>query len=201
MTLPAAGSEIAMSDVNTEFGLSSTTQSGVAGRAWSGNMNRMYIPTSTSQVGLSSNNSGYGTVNYNSISLNLGAITSLTSSSTVYDVYRSIDNGDMQSAQYISINLEYDITNINSGSWNYYYSVNSTSSWNNIGTGSGNVSAISYNISSPIDYSQVVRLRIYATHNAIDWITGSFGIGPNCRWYKGAGSISRVATYTWEWTQ
>jgi hypothetical protein len=141
----------------------------------------------------------YG-ITWDIVTSSMGTITVNVNSSTAYDAYRPITTTNMDGGNLMQITVTTNITAAGAGSWTYYYSINSTSAWTQIRSGTGTAANSNYTIASPISYTDVLRVRVYTTHSSVTTFTGNITIA-NGVYSSGGGAWSVSGTYSWSWTE
>lgn len=122
-------------------------------------------------------------------------ITWTTNNSSSRDGYRALDFTGRQSGDIITLNVNSNFTETTDAViWVLYYSINSTSSWNNIVSRSATSND---NVNIPgVDYNDVVRLRadLGTIKSGAGYVTITLTGGT---FTSGSGTITASGTTTW----
>jgi len=144
----------------------------------------------------------YG-ITWDSVILSLGSVTTTSSTSQIYNAYRTINRTGQDSNSTGRVRIYYTATPTPSnGHIYYYYSINSTSTWVNFFSTTSSVSTTYYTIPYTLAYNDVLRFRVYGTHDPYYSNSGTMYIDSTSpfTYYSGGGSTSRTTTYNWNWS-
>jgi len=181
MALPAPGSNISFSDVNTELGLSAG-----ANLALSYGGVELASITAGNEVELSNDLGGKSAGD--TILLSWSAYPG-TAYSGGY--YRTAIHSGHTSPQIITMDFTYSCT-ANGNSGGIYYSKNSTSSWTVVRTWFGSAVSGGYSITN-VAYNDIIRVRWYTSPSNL--MTGNVSQFNNGTVTSGSGTVTGNSTW------